>query len=130
MALIIKDETLNSWSKPPSTLVIGGSIRVKKNLLSIPYEISKISEVKAEIIEVFDSGYHSTSELKGKSLKLYFFKGPEYSNEDYIFISEESWGELRDYGVILGDSIISLKIKEVKIDSTWVEIYPKKDVSI
>ena len=127
MALILESERIRSWASPPPPGAIGGYIFVNKNILAIPYELKAGTEVEAEISELCDSGGDTIKELTSKKIKFILANGS--SSRDFLFISKESWEEIRDYGVILDNSYISLKIIKTSLKGNEVLIYPKRNIS-
>ncbi|VVB82335.1 Uncharacterised protein [uncultured archaeon] len=127
MALFINNEPLRSWSSAglPKN-AIGGYVFIDKNLLSVPYDIHKEVEVEGIIIESTNRNGEVFKELNKTKITFIFIEGS--SSRDFLFISKDNWPNIRDYGVILGDSFISIKIEKIKVDGKEILIYPKRDV--
>ena len=68
------------------------------------------------------------SELKGR--KLTFYLRVTYGRTDFLLFSEDSWKEIRDYGIFPEDVVLKVKLTAVEIDGKKEEIYPERDVSL
>lgn len=128
MPLILTDETMHSWSSSgiPEE-AIGGYIFVNKNLLSIPYAVGSGTKIEASILKLTDSKSKNIPELESEKIIFIFVKGS--GSRDFLFISNESWTILRDYGIILDGTYISIKIEKIIKGTEETLIYPKRDVS-
>ncbi len=134
MALMVKGQ-LYSGVLPP----LGATkayIVVLKKYLSEPYELRDRTVLIGELVDVERlTGFGPTkdpnlplSELKGKSLKFILRLGllGEY---DELYISKDSWPLLRDYGILPGEYLLTVKITKAIVDNKEIEIYPKRDIT-
>ena len=132
MGLTIKNASLTNTSYSyTNTSQVG--FWVEKKVLSTPYNLYNGNLVNAEIISVYDTK-GIIKELSGKKIKLIFISGS--ISKDMLIIHNEDWAELRDYGLLIGETFISIKVDDVikknmhtsKEETT--KIYPKRDVEI
>jgi hypothetical protein len=113
----------------------GFYLLVPKKHLSDPYNLKILEtyEVEGEVLDVKKVyGELVGDEVKVKELVgtlLKFILTPSIiGSYDYLYITEESWSILRDYGVLPGDFILKVKLIRIKIGEKVVDIYPKRDV--
>ena len=113
----------------------GFYLLVPKKYLFDPYnlKIFETYEVEGEVLDVKKVyGELVGDEVKVKELvgaPLKFILTPSViGSYDYLYITEESWSILRDYGVLPGDFILKVKLTRIKIEEKVVDIYPKRDV--
>ena len=113
----------------------GVYLLVPKKYLSDPYNLKTMEtyEVEGEILDVrkiygeLVGEEVKIKELVGKPLK-FILSTNVIGNYDNLFIAEDSWSTLRDYGVLPGDFILKVKLTRIKIGEKLVEIYSKRDV--
>ena len=100
-------------------------------VLSKPYSLAEGDELIGRIVELYElrEGLpyvdEALKELWGADVRLVL--RPLLSG-DYLFLSEETWEMLRDYGVVVpGRYVFKLEIyKAVRETGEEVEIYPRR----
>ena len=68
------------------------------------------------------------NELIGK--KLTFYLHVTYGEKDLLLFSEDSWKEIRDYGILPDSVVLKVKLTSIEIDGKKEEIYPEVDVIV
>lgn len=134
MGLIIT-RNLNYWALDPLENSSNVYVSIPKMRLSRPYNLPSGSILTGELLKVIPKFGLSPQarrvfdELKKRPIKfiLLTLKG---GYDDNLFISSETWLQLRDYGIFPDTFVIKFKINEVTIRDKTLKIYPKRDVSI
>lgn len=119
----------------PHAVHSGIYLSVPKKYLFDPYNLKVLEtyEVEGEILDVrkihgeLVGDEVKIKELVGTSLKFILFTNI-IGSYDYLYITEDSWSIIRDYGVLPGDFILKVKLTHIKIGERVVEIYSKRDV--
>jgi len=117
---------------------VGIFIPLPKRFLSEPYNLEsfKYYIVEGELldIEILEKSIDEKliervqNELKGK--KLTFYLRVEFGKIDSLYLSEDSWKIIRDYGILPGNAKLKVKLTSIEIDGKKEEIYPKRDIIV
>jgi hypothetical protein len=103
-------------------------IIVPKNRLSQIYEIPNKSIVTGVILNISPLS-NGLKELLNKEIK--FILGSDWAgDDDLLFISKESWEQLRDYGILPKQCTLKIKLTKVTFGGATTELYPKRDIQI
>jgi hypothetical protein len=109
-------------------------LAVPKNYLSLPFNITRGQYVDATILEIVHFPDFPTSqktamekELIGSKVR-FLLTVSQVGSEDLLFFDSSSWAKLRDYGIILTDYLIKIRIIDIVQDGKEIEVYPKRDV--
>jgi hypothetical protein len=135
MPLIIEGRLEKDIFSSPGKYV-GIYLYIPKKYLSIPYNLksSNYYDVEGEILDIKKSyGVLEKDEIKireiiGKDINFVLYVG--FGTYDSLYIAENSWPLLRDYGVLPEDYVLKVKLLRIKVDNNVIDIYPKRDMVV
>lgn len=136
MALYVKSHLFSGMRRPP-----GGSyfyFKVGNTYLSRVYEelqdkteiFGKILAIRELELNLVHASYEKINipELEEKETNRFILMiNPD---ADWLYISQEDWHIIRDYGIIKGTYEIEVRIDYAVVGDKKIPIYPKKDVDL
>ena len=127
MTLVLRAKNVYIGTSPPSA---SSNIRVsiEKSSLSIPYELGEEAEIYGKIISVRKRNGEILKDIPAIDVK-FLLKSANIS-QDSLYISEESWTKIRDYGILPEHSIIDVLLYYLIYEGKRVDIYPKRNVEL
>jgi|LJSS01.1.fsa_nt_gb hypothetical protein len=114
---------------------VGIYLYIPQKYLSTPYnlKLSNYYDIEGEILDikkfygVLEKDEIKIREVIGKNINFVLYVG--FFN-DYLYITENSWPLLRDYGVLPEDYVLKVKLLRIKVDNNVIDIYPKRDIVV
>lgn len=137
MGLIITSRLESRYYLREEGKFVGISIPIHKKYITETYYLESFKYYVVEgilldikFLEKIDEKEYEKilSELIGKRLIFYLYV--TYGEKDLLLFSEDSWKEIRDYGILPDSVILKIKLTSIEIDGKKEEIYPKGDVII
>lgn len=106
-------------------------ITVEKSYLSVPYEIKPRTKISGEIITFYEKNMGGVTKISGMPpLKVDFILMPANVGTDSLYISEESWAVMRDYGLLPDKIVLDIILRTIHLGDEKIEIYPKRNVRV
>jgi len=132
MSLILSSAKLYTGRQAP-TNAFPIRITIPKSSLSIPYELREGSKITGSIVQVYESlslgGLSQITDIP--KLDVEFILTSAGSELDSLYITNDSWKHLRDYGILPDKNWICVDLQvATTTNNTKIEIYPKKNVTL
>lgn len=110
-------------------------IPLEKEYLSIPYELPNLSKIEAELLRIQSleplppEDIELIKRLQGIAFELILLR-IKRGKHDLLFITNNSWIMIRDYGILPKKFAIRIKIIRAIYNGESVDIFPLRDVYI